>query len=97
MAWVYRTRGPGQVWASSTTHSVLFYLRVEGFSDCHSFIAVGFRGAPRRSRPLSSYRQPGANRVKAVILENWMERVKLRAAFVCVTEIHSFLFESEHS
>lgn len=47
MAWMFHTRGPGQVWASSTTHSVHFYLRVKGFSDCHPFIAAGFRGAPR--------------------------------------------------
>lgn len=71
MAWVYRTRGPVHAWASSTTHSVDLSLHVKGFSDSHSFIAVGFLGAPRWSRRLSCYQQPGANRVKAVILESW--------------------------
>lgn len=71
MAWVYRTRGPVHAWASSTTHSVDLSLHVKGFSDSHSFIAVGFLGAPRWSRRLSCYQEPGANRVKAVILESW--------------------------
>lgn len=95
MAWVYHSRGPGQAWGSSTTHSVDFYLHAKGFSDCHSFMAVGFLGAPRLSRLLSSYRQPGANRVKAVILENWTRGVKTvhgGSFFACVREIHSFLF-----
>lgn len=87
MAWVYRTRGRGQVWASSTTHSVDFHLHVKGFSDSHSFIAVGFLGAPRRSRPLSSYQQPGANRVKAVILDDWLGRGEKKSVHsVCVRE-----------
>lgn len=97
MAWMYHTRGPGQVWASSTTHSVHFYLHVKGFSDCHPFIAVGFLSALCWRQLLSSYQQPGANRVKAVILENWMQRVKLCTLFVCIREIHSFLFKSEHT
>lgn len=71
MAWVYHTRGPVHTWASSTTHSVDLSLHVKGFSDSHSFIAVGFLGAPHWSRQLSCYQQPGANRVKAVILESW--------------------------
>lgn len=96
MAWMYHTSGPGQVWASSTNHSVHFYLHVKGFSDCHPFIAMGFLSALRWRQLLSSYQQPGANRVKAVILKNWMQRVKLCTLFVCVREIHSFLFKSEH-
>lgn len=32
MAWVYRTRGPGQVWASSTIQPIDFYPSVEGSS-----------------------------------------------------------------
>lgn len=70
MAWVYHTRGPVHAWAFSTTHSVDFSLHMKGFSDSHSFIAVGFLRPPRWSRQLSCYQQPGANRVKAVILES---------------------------
>lgn len=98
MAWMYHTRGPGQVWASSTTHSVHFYLHVKGFSDCHPFIAAGFLSTPCWRQLLSSYRQPGANRVQAVILEIGMQGEKT-VHVVCVRsrEIHSFLFKSEHT
>lgn len=97
MAWMYDTSGPGQGWASSTTLSRHFYLHMKGFSDCHPFIAVGFLSARCWRQLLSSYQQPSANRVKAVILETWMQRVKVCTLFVCVREIHSFLFKSEHT
>lgn len=42
--------------------------------DCPSFTANGFLSAPRSSRLLSSYPRPDADRVKAVILENWVRR-----------------------
>lgn len=45
-------------------------------SDCHPFIATGFLSAPCSRQLLSSYQQPGANRVQAVILEIGMQGVK---------------------
>lgn len=59
-----------------------------GFPDCLSFTAVGFLGAPRPSGRLSSYRQSGADRVGAVILESWTRRrgEKMCAVFVCARE-----------
>ncbi len=53
-----------------------------GSLDCLSFTATGFLSAPRSSRLLSSYRQPGADRVKAVILENWVRRGEMCTMFV---------------
>lgn len=62
--------------------SISTSLRVDWFPDCFSFTAAGFLSVPCSSRLLSSYRQPGADRVKAVILENWVSRGKMCTMFV---------------
>lgn len=49
-------------------------LNVNWIPDWVSFTATGFLSIPCSSGPLSCYWQPGAERVKAVILENWGER-----------------------
>lgn len=104
MAWVYHTRGPGpvgSVWASYTLHPIDFCLRADWFPDCLSFTTMGFLGSPCWSRLLSSYQQPGTDRVKAVILENWMRRGKMCTMCVCMCmcarEIQCFLSTSRHS
>lgn len=57
-------------------------LSVDWFLDCTSFTATGFLSAPCSSRLLSSYRQPGADRVKVVVLEHWVRRGKMCTMFV---------------
>ena len=85
MARVYLTRGSRAQWVLCrppflTIHSIDF--NPERLPDCPSFTATGFLSAPRSSRLLSSYRQPGADRVKAVILERWVRRGKMCTMFV---------------
>lgn len=53
---------------------------VDCFPDCLPF--TGFLSAPRSCRLLSCYRQLGADRVKAVILESWARRRKMCTMFV---------------
>lgn len=62
--------------------------------DCPSFTANGFLSAPRSSRLLSSYPRPDADRVKAVILENWVRRGGKCVRCLWGREIQSFLSTS---
>ena len=77
-AWV------GSVWASYTTSPIDFYLSMDRSLTASLLHAVGFLCTPCWSRLFSSFHKPGADRVKAVILESWTRRGGKWAWCTCV-------------
>lgn len=90
-------RGPQGKWAQRgapkihPSHRFPLTSVVDRFPDWLPFTAKGFLRAPCWSRRRSGYRQPGADRVKAVVLEDWVRRGEMCTRSVRQTAMPSFL------